>query len=428
VARTGPAHASASVTSSRSKPSLPRRDVELPLSLHHRLDNNNECYRLDGSDLVRLNGSSTLTLQQGQSYEELGLLLHWKARALQGQAASTYSASYVVNTGATAVDINPVKGAVEQSSSGNMFRGLYVRYPFPHGSYLTELGIFSIKYDVSAPWLSPAVTTVSLTRTLVVTDVNECTYTGNVPAFVHNCDPLAFCVNTEGSYHCVCPEGFAGEGRRVDGQGCRDVSPPVLRCRGAGCTGIRFTFFNYSGLVGNNMQQPQDHSTHHALLKLPFDGSPGSGLGVEALRAFLEENKYSACGIKKRFNSVNGTSRVIDEDGGCFYAFDRAPAIRTQPSLLRSRPPPPIPLTSNVRMGNVELVGPLSMFQQGDEVSDTMLVPTGWRFKVLCRVKDAAGERREHLPSRQTDECAVFFSVQRILYYSLLLQETKPSP
>ncbi len=42
-------------------------------------------------------------------------------------------------------------------------------------------------------------------------DVDEC------KTKVNPCDPIAECLNTEGSYKCVCPTGYSNHGRRCIG-------------------------------------------------------------------------------------------------------------------------------------------------------------------------------------------------------------------
>ena len=48
-------------------------------------------------------------------------------------------------------------------------------------------------------------------------DIDECT------ANVHNCDPLAVCNNTVGSFHCTCMSGYEGNGTTCVGEGCFHV-------------------------------------------------------------------------------------------------------------------------------------------------------------------------------------------------------------
>ena len=43
-------------------------------------------------------------------------------------------------------------------------------------------------------------------------DIDECSEGSN-------CITDSTCVNTEGSYNCICPEGYFGDGRQ-DGDGC----------------------------------------------------------------------------------------------------------------------------------------------------------------------------------------------------------------
>lgn len=50
----------------------------------------------------------------------------------------------------------------------------------------------------------------------VCTDDDECA------DMTDNCDPLAACANTAGSFTCTCPTGYAGDGT-TDGTGCTDI-------------------------------------------------------------------------------------------------------------------------------------------------------------------------------------------------------------
>ena len=45
-------------------------------------------------------------------------------------------------------------------------------------------------------------------------DIDECSESSS------NCTSDSTCVNTQGSYDCICPEGYSGDGRQ-DGSGCR---------------------------------------------------------------------------------------------------------------------------------------------------------------------------------------------------------------
>ena len=42
---------------------------------------------------------------------------------------------------------------------------------------------------------------------LVFTDVDEC-----VSSELNNCSTFAICLNTNGSYNCVCTHGYTGDG------------------------------------------------------------------------------------------------------------------------------------------------------------------------------------------------------------------------
>ena len=45
-------------------------------------------------------------------------------------------------------------------------------------------------------------------------DINEC-----ADPNLNNCDPDATCTNTDGSYGCVCNDGFTGDGADCQGRG-----------------------------------------------------------------------------------------------------------------------------------------------------------------------------------------------------------------
>ena len=47
-------------------------------------------------------------------------------------------------------------------------------------------------------------------------DIDECSEGSS------NCTVGSTCVNAQGSYYCVCLEGYFGDGRQ-DGDGCRGI-------------------------------------------------------------------------------------------------------------------------------------------------------------------------------------------------------------
>lgn len=46
----------------------------------------------------------------------------------------------------------------------------------------------------------------------IVVDIDECS------AKSHDCDPLATCINTNGSFKCDCNEGYTGDGKSCSGK------------------------------------------------------------------------------------------------------------------------------------------------------------------------------------------------------------------
>lgn len=60
-----------------------------------------------------------------------------------------------------------------------------------------------------------------------LTDIDECKDEEH-----NNCIELEYCVNKNGSFNCICPKGYDGDGRR-EGKGCNLIiessESPVLR-------------------------------------------------------------------------------------------------------------------------------------------------------------------------------------------------------
>ena len=46
---------------------------------------------------------------------------------------------------------------------------------------------------------------------ILSSDIDECA------EGTHMCDPLAFCIDTEGSYTCICNDGYTGNGETCSG-------------------------------------------------------------------------------------------------------------------------------------------------------------------------------------------------------------------
>ena len=69
--------------------------------------------------------------------------------------------------------------------------------------YLEGAGSFEVLYTVEAPYLEGR-KPVKLQRSVVVADVDECTYQGDLAQFKHTCGGARpTCRNTVGSFECV---------------------------------------------------------------------------------------------------------------------------------------------------------------------------------------------------------------------------------
>ena len=126
-----------------------------------------------GAHSVTLDGPNPLTLTQGDGYTEHGVSL--------SPAAVAH-----VETGLGAAPMV----SFEYSSPSLAF-----------SNSVGEVGTFEVTYSVEAPWLGSE-GAVQLSRTVVVQDVNECTYTGPVDALKHTCAEGTTCANTVGSFTC----------------------------------------------------------------------------------------------------------------------------------------------------------------------------------------------------------------------------------
>ena len=59
---------------------------------------------------------------------------------------------------------------------------------------------------------------------IIPIDINECSDGSS------NCTTDSTCLNTQGSYSCICPEGYSGDGRQ-DGDGCRGTFMVIIIVR-----------------------------------------------------------------------------------------------------------------------------------------------------------------------------------------------------
>mmetsp|Transcript_436 Transcript_436/g.546 ORF Transcript_436/g.546 Transcript_436/m.546 type:complete len:692 (-) Transcript_436:193-2268(-) len=162
---------------------------------------------------IHINGPNPMKLKQGDFYEELGV---------------------------TVIDKN------KQGSK----RMINIDYSDPLGGVLLNVGTYTVYYSLDTAWLP--VEHVTKKRVVVVEDVDECTYQGDLDIFKNKCDnTFAECINTGGSYNCSCMAGYRGDGFS-NGTGCVDVTPPILQCRGAGCASRTFKACNCIGVIDEN--------------------------------------------------------------------------------------------------------------------------------------------------------------------------------
>jgi hypothetical protein len=175
-----------------------------------RLDRTTAC--LSGSvPKIYLNGPNPLRLKQGDIYEELG-----------------------VN--------------VEDENESDDERTVKIQYSHPFGPYFKSTGDYYVIYSIETPWLHLNNSNIIERREVIVSDVDECTYTGSVESFIHQCVSEATCMNLDGSYECKCPPGYSGDGLK-NGSGCADNLPPQLSCIGEACRPMKYSACNCIGLV-----------------------------------------------------------------------------------------------------------------------------------------------------------------------------------
>jgi len=222
---------------------------------------------------IHINGANPMRLKQGDLYEELGVKV------------------------------------VDKNKQGSK-RLINIDYSDPLlGGPLEAVGTFTVFYALDTPWLP--VEHVTKKRMVIVDDIDECAYAGPLADFQHQCltDGTARCHNTVGSYNCSCLPGYQGDGFRPanahgrGGEGCADVTPPVLQCRGAGCRPRAFKACNCVGLVDE----------------------AGAGLGME--------DKVDAAFIGTALAKVDD----FCEDPPCFTAYDATVAgtVDLTPNITR---------------------------------------------------------------------------------------------
>ena len=121
------------------------------------------------------------------------------------------------------------------------------------GSCLKQVGNFEVLYTVSTPWTTPSST--SITRTVVVEDLDECGLEEDARTAVlrtcpdllaGKCDVGAKCVNSVGSFKCECAKCTSGDGflplpsssshvkpaGYSGGTGCKDSCEPKVVVKG----------------------------------------------------------------------------------------------------------------------------------------------------------------------------------------------------
>jgi hypothetical protein len=119
---------------------------------------------------VSLKGSSTMYMNQGDTYVEPGVAF-----------------------------APEIQKAILGGNSAPSISYEYSKPEVAFSDFLTEVGSFQVDYQVSAPWLGE----IKLSREVIVSDVNECTYSGKNALFKHNCAPSQTCQNSVGSFSCV---------------------------------------------------------------------------------------------------------------------------------------------------------------------------------------------------------------------------------
>ena len=118
-----------------------------------------------------------------------------------------------------------------------------------------------VEYSLDTPWLEGH-PRASITRTVEIVDVNECTYKGNDTFFKPLCSGLAVCENIECAetskmprqgYKCVCPdEGYEPD----ENNSCADFRAPVIECVVEGCNSIHLWAIKGEGAIVDTPYAP----------------------------------------------------------------------------------------------------------------------------------------------------------------------------
>lgn len=212
-----------------------------PLHNYYRLDHN-YCFSREGMDL-RLEGPNPVHYQQGDSYEEFGL-------------------------------------QVSDSQPENFIRRVSIKYSSPFGAFFTTPGVHHVNYTIQTPWIEGK-PTITKTRKIFVSDVDECKYEGMRSIFRHQCSEEARCINTLGSYECICKPGYNGTGKGKNG--CIDVRPPILSCVGRGCLPMSFRAVSVVGIMSVDASTADILRDINEINDYTFVGT------------FLEKNKNLLC-------------------------------------------------------------------------------------------------------------------------------------
>mmetsp|Transcript_21024 Transcript_21024/g.67752 ORF Transcript_21024/g.67752 Transcript_21024/m.67752 type:complete len:752 (+) Transcript_21024:86-2341(+) len=162
-------------------------------------------------------------------------------------------------------------------------RKLRVTISFPDGPLgrcVEGVGAYRVDYALDDPSLPEEPLLGAKQRTVLLEDVDECSYAGPCPNFVAACASNAKCTNTPGSYECACPPGYAGDGK-LEGTGCVDVQPPLLECFGAGCAPKIFHATDFHAFASEDGQYNETTTSNLDFARLKIEQIHASGGGSD---------------------------------------------------------------------------------------------------------------------------------------------------